>query len=136
MTRSAYKPRVLFPAHPKRKANLEEEEADTDIEDHIQAQASKDNTDVSRVQTPEVDKTPDTPVAPRFAPASPPTTQRTTRHGTKSAQETTPIKPIRGSKGSPFDRWRRTKNGDPEGCLGHKRSGESLTADDVKRTRA
>jgi hypothetical protein len=138
MTRSSIKPRLLFPvpAAAQEPANLDDEEAETDIEEPIPA---KDEMDVEQPHTPFdlVEESPDTPVAPKFAPAmpvSPPTTQRTTRHGTKSADETTPMKPIRGGKRSPFDGWRRTKNGSESSST--KRSGESLTADAAKRTRA
>jgi hypothetical protein len=144
MTRSSIKPRLLFPEsrvaapvqHPS--ASFEDEEAETDIEEPI---ATKDEMDieVDERQTPfdPADETPDTPVAPKYASAmqmTPPTTQRTTRHGTKSADETTPMKALRGKNRSPFDGWRRTKKAS-EGPSG-KRSGESLAADAPKRTRA
>jgi hypothetical protein len=132
MTRSSIKPRLLFPVPAQQPVSVEDEEAETDIEDSIPA---KDRMEVEKPETPLelVDETPDTPVAPKFAPVSPPTTQRTTRHGNKSAEETTPMKPIRGGKRSPFDGWRRTKNGSESS--GTKRSGDSLTADAAKRTR-
>ncbi|KAB5543043.1 hypothetical protein GE09DRAFT_235631 [Coniochaeta sp. 2T2.1] len=145
MTRSTIKPRLLFPvAEPAQQeepapTNLEDEEAETDIEEPV---STKDEMDLEEdePQTPNdlIEQTPDTPLAPKFAPtmpASPPTTQRTTRHGTKSADETTPMKPTRGGKRSPFDGWRRTKNGGSESS-GSKRSGEALTADAAKRSRA
>jgi hypothetical protein len=142
MTRSSIKPRLLFPVPTPAPTQQEpadmDEEAETDIEEPIPA---KDEMDIEEEepQTPFdlVEQTPDTPVAPKFAPAmqvTPPTTQRTTRHGTKSAEETTPMKPLRGKKRSPFDGWRRTKNGSESSSS--KRSGESLTADAAKRTRA
>lgn len=142
MTRSSIKPRLLFPQATQEPAptNYDEEEAETDIEDQEPIPA-KDEMDIEHEEpsTPsELGQAPGTPVAPKFAPASmlasPPTTQRTTRHGTKSAEETTPMKPIRGGKRSPFDGWRRTKNGSESSST--KRSGESLTADAAKRTRA
>jgi len=144
MTRSSIKPRLLFPvpapapAAQRESTSIEDEEAETDIEEPI---PTKDEMDIEEdePQTPfdVVDETPGTPVAPKFAPAmqaTPPTTQRTTRHGTKSAEETTPMKPMRGKKLSPFDGWRRIKNGS-EGPSS-KRSGESLASDAPKRTRA
>ncbi|OIW25163.1 hypothetical protein CONLIGDRAFT_656860 [Coniochaeta ligniaria NRRL 30616] len=147
MTRSSIKPRLLFPvpAAPVQAppANIDDEEAETDIEDNTIP--AKDEMDIEQEEHPhtpfDLAESPDTPVAPKFAPTmpvSPPTTQRTTRHGTKSADETTPMKPLRGGKRSPFDGWRRTKNGgSSEGGGGSaKRSGESLTADAAKRSRA
>lgn len=91
--------------------------------------------DIPRTPVDLVEETPGTPVAPKFAPASPPTTSRTTRHGNKTADETTPMKPTRGGKRSPFDGWRRVKNNGAE-SHGHKRSGDDLAADPAKRTRA
>lgn len=136
MTRSSVKPRLLFPA-PEQQASRSDEEAETDIEDNISAQedleTEKPHTPLEMVD----DKMPGTPVAPKFAPASPPTTMRTTRHGTKSAHETTPMKSLRSSKPrSPFDGWRRVKGGSEDGHgLSLKRSGDSLSADDAKRSR-
>ena len=110
----------------------DDEEAPTDIEDHAITQAEGENP-----QTPTdlMEDAPGTPVAPKFAPASPPTTNRTTRHGNKAADETTPMKPTRGSKRSPFDGWRRVKKPSAE-SHGQKRAGDSLAADPPKRTRA
>lgn len=142
MTRSSIKPRLLFPMPtpaPVRQepSNIDEEEAETDIEEPIPA---KDEMELEEGEphTPfDLVEAPDTPVAPKFAPTmqvTPPTTQRTTRHGTKSVDETTPMKPLRGKKRSPFDGWRRTKNGSESSSS--KRPGDSLTADAAKRTRA
>lgn len=142
MTRSSIKPRLLFPVPTPTPAqqepsSIDEEEAETDIEEPVPA---KDEMDVEeeQPQTPsDLVDVPDTPVAPKFAPTmqvTPPTTQRTTRHGTKSADDTTPMKPLRGKKRSPFDGWRRIKNGSESS--GSKRSGDSLTAEAAKRTRA
>ncbi|KAH8903188.1 hypothetical protein BR93DRAFT_866259, partial [Coniochaeta sp. PMI_546] len=138
MTRSSIKPRLLFPAAApaKQPISLDDEEAETDIEDSISA---KDEMDIEQSPTEFelVEDSPGTPVGSKSAPSmpvSPPTTQRTTRHGAKSAEETTPMKPIRGGKRSPFDGWRRTKNGSESSSA--KRSGESLAADAAKRTRA
>lgn len=138
MTRSSIKPRLLFPAAApaKQPISLDDEEAETDIEDSISA---KDEMDIEQSPTEceLVEDSPGTPVGSKSAPSmpvSPPTTQRTTRHGAKSAEETTPMKPIRGGKRSPFDGWRRTKNGSESSSA--KRSGESLAADAAKRTRA
>ena len=71
LTRSSIKPRLLFPGHEKAKdgpISLEDEEADTDIEDHIMSQLADE-----KFETPAeaVDDMPGTPNAPKFAPASP-----------------------------------------------------------------
>lgn len=131
-TRSSVKPRLLFPAADKDDSTIanEDEEATTDIEDHVLA-----GMEPSSPATPTelVDKAPGTPEAPRFAPASPPTTARTTRFGAKKASETTP-KSKPASKRSPFDGWRRVKGGAQ--TSGHKRPGDELSAASSKRTRA
>lgn len=130
-TRSSIKPRLLFPtANSDESQILEDEEAATDIEDHVLAGMEAD-----KPETPAdmIDKAPGTPEAPRFAPASPPTTARTTRFGSKKAAEATP-KPKPPAKRSPFDSWRRVKGG--ASSTSHKRSGDELSADVPKRTRA
>ena len=133
LTRSSIKPRLLFPPHEKAQdeaISFEDEEAETDIEDHVNSQL-----DVENFETPAeaVDVMPGTPDAPKFAPASPPDSRRTTRSGNKNAEEATPIKP-RGSKRSPFDSWRRVKNG--ADSHGHKRPGSPLSNEAAsKRTR-
>lgn len=134
LTRSSVKPRLLFPTKTTedRRAPHEDEEAVTDIEDHVLAQVVAEE-EPQRPQTPvkmAVDDI-ETPDAPRFAPASPPATVRATRSGNKA---TTPMKPVRGGKRSPFDGWARTKNGSKD--HGHKRPGEALEGDGgAKRTR-
>lgn len=134
LTRSSIKPRLLFPVKPREGADAadEDEEAVTDIEDQAGAVAKGENP-----HTPMdlVEESPGTPVAPKFAPASPPTTSRTTRHGSKAVDESTPIKPNRGGKRSPFDGWRRVKNNGSEGH-GQKRAGDELITDPPKRSRA
>ncbi|KAL2130652.1 hypothetical protein VTI74DRAFT_6115 [Chaetomium olivicolor] len=132
-TRSSIKPRLLFPVAPAEASQHEnsDEEAATDIEDHVLAgvEADKPETPLELV-----DEAPGTPEAPRYAPASPPTTARTTRFGGKKAADTTPVKPAKQpSKRSPFDSWRRVKG---NASTGHKRSGEELSATASKRTRA
>ena len=107
----------------------EDEEAATDIEDHVLAglEASPATPFESTVDAP------GTPEAPRFAPASPPTTARTTRFGTKKGADGTPkAKP--SDKRSPFDGWRRVKGGAQSS--GHKRSGDELPGAASKRPRA
>ena len=135
-TRSSIKPRLLFPTGNAEESHIDEsqimeddEEAVTDIEDHVLAglEADKPETPMDRI-----DKEPGTPEAPRFAPAPPPTTARTTRHGSKKAADATPK--ARPAKRSPFDSWRRVKGGAP--ATGHKRSGDDLSAEAPKRTRA
>lgn len=117
LTRSSLKPRLLFPKHEQKELkshNTEDEEADTDIEDRM---------DISTTPTHQRDDTVATPKAPKFAPASPPTTARATRSknvglgsspgGPTSDDEhmRTPPKhnARRTGKVSPFDEWKRRR---------------------------
>jgi len=109
LTRSAIKPRLLFPARGKAPApavDHDDEEAVTDIEDN----GASLSTPVPQFETPvEVhEDKPSTPKAPRFAPASPPSTVRATRTTSKAIVNDPAIKrPIKSS--SPFDSWRVSK---------------------------
>ena len=129
LTRSSIKPRLLFPtpklAKPKTmrsQVTEDEEEAMTDIEEP--------NKELS-TPTGQIDEAVSTPNAPRFAPASPPTTVRATRSGKKvESDDESPESPMkkgrgRGRKVSPFDRWQRTKNG--AAGQSKKRDGDPLT---------
>jgi hypothetical protein len=133
-TRSSIKPRLLFPTAPAEEVQIQhddDEEAATDIEEHVLAgmrQADEPETPVDLV-----DEAPGTPNAPLYAPASPPSTTRTTRFGSKKTADATP-KAKQPVKRSPFDSWRRTKVGAT--TSGHKRSGDELPAAASKRTRA
>ncbi|KAH7021036.1 uncharacterized protein B0I36DRAFT_333647 [Microdochium trichocladiopsis] len=136
LTRSAIKPRLLFPPRDKAPATEEDdEEAVTDIEDNgvsflnaatmphpeTPAEAHEDNLK--------------TPKAPRFAPASPPSTIRTTRTTSKDLANESPLKrPIKS--GSPFDSWRVSKR--TSGRTSLKREGEPLESslETSKRQRA
>ncbi|KAI1343065.1 hypothetical protein F5Y15DRAFT_371982 [Xylariaceae sp. FL0016] len=140
MTRSSIKPRLLFPPREKGKdivkPSLEEEEAATDIEDHVLEDAQDDGLDVLETPPDLAAEKPDTPKAPRFAPASPPSTVRATRRATKLQDEDSPLKKP-GKPRSPFDGWRRSKSrgGEPHG---QKREGETLSRPSAatKRQRA
>lgn len=121
-TRSSIKPRLLFPLKPKDTAADEDEEADTDIEEPV---AAEKPGQVEMTPAEQVDETPDTPAAPKYAPASPPTTSRTTRSGNKPADDLTPVKATRPGKRSPFDGWRHTKSSSGSG---QKRAGDDLGA--------
>jgi len=126
LTRSSIKPRLLFPTSQQIQAKQarsqmteDEEEAVTDIDDdHI-------------MTTPldQVDKVVTTPKAPKFAPASPPTTGRATR--SKDVDMLISPRPVSddgsrksSSSVSPFDGWQRTKRGGP---VNKKRSGSPIT---------
>ncbi|KAK3384329.1 hypothetical protein B0T24DRAFT_80709 [Lasiosphaeria ovina] len=128
-------PRLLFPTSKADKHSemyLEDEEADTDIEDHVLAGMENDPATPMEL----VNEAPGTPEAPRFAPASPPTTARTTRFGAKKSAETTPMKPKssgHGKRGA-FDSWRRVKGGSDG--QSSKRAGDALPGAATKRTRA
>ncbi|KAK4454088.1 hypothetical protein QBC34DRAFT_177186 [Podospora aff. communis PSN243] len=137
LTRSSIKPRLLF-ARKSEEPEVDEEEVATEIEDNvIMLDAENDPTTPLNL----AEQAPGTPKAPKFAPASPPTTVRTTRFGRKS-RETTPVKTTaleapkeaaaRGSKRSPFDGWRRVKGSSESG---QKRGGDAL-ASPAKRSRA
>ncbi|KAM7223991.1 hypothetical protein V8F06_000464 [Rhypophila decipiens] len=134
VTRSTVKPRLLFPVKKEEKPKEvdDDEEAVTDIEDHVLADLEKHEKSLTPMEMQSEEHLA-TPKAPRFAPASPPTTARTTRFGTKRAADTTP-KAKAGGKRSPFEGWRVTKSGVPS--QSHKRSGDdSLPTSPVKRTR-
>jgi len=108
-------------------ATEDEEEAVTDIED-------------PGVSTPtyHIDEIVSTPKAPRFAPASPPTTARTTR-SKKLEMSSSPAglpsddEHVHSSSrnSSPFLGWRRVKSTSG----GSKREGESLVGGKAKKTR-
>ncbi|KAH8808457.1 hypothetical protein F5884DRAFT_792280 [Xylogone sp. PMI_703] len=151
LTRSSIKPKLLFPTAQQLKAREmrsqaaeEEEEAATDIEEH------NDNDDDGDV-TPsdQIKSTVMTPKAPKFAPASPPSTARVTRSSKQFDRNntpppgasdddapSTPMRRGRGGKISPFDSWQRTKGGAKKPT--NKRAGEPLTrggGDASKRVR-
>jgi hypothetical protein len=135
-TRSSIKPRLLFPPDEKGKdvASHEDEEATTDIEDHILDNAEADSELPGTPTVTKVEK-PNTPQAPRFAPVSPPTTARTTRVSSKLQADDTPMKRPTKAR-SPFDGWRRSKSrGEPHG---QKREGEAFSTayEASKRQRA
>ncbi|KAI0100248.1 hypothetical protein GGR51DRAFT_356871 [Nemania sp. FL0031] len=109
MTRSSIKPRLLFPSKSKGKqvataATLEDEEAVTDIEDNVFHDAQDDEMETPATPTQAAKGKVETPNAPRFGPASPPSTGRVTRSTDK----------LRGGDKakvpSPFDGWRRSKS--------------------------
>lgn len=87
-----------------------------------------------QIKTPLEKPVPDTPSAPRFAPASPPTTARATRVSERLIVDETPAK--RTGRSSPFDTWRRSKTG--TASRGQKREAESSLPDEgaLKRPRA
>lgn len=127
VSRPAVKPRLLFPSTKGSKENeiFEDEEAETDIEEPVKA-AQEDAATPAAADEGKVD----TPKAPRFAPASPPSTSRATRSKKLIFDEPTPIK-FKGKRGggSPFDSWRRTKNSPSTSAHGQKRAGEPLASD-------
>lgn len=133
-TRSSIKPRLLFPPQERQKLNhnTDDEEAATDIEDHVLTVDAE--VEKSRIETPDEISAPDTPLAPRFAPASPPTTARATRVSKRLLADDTPAK--RTGRQSPFDNWRRSKTG--AASQGQKREAESSLQNEgaLKRPRA
>ncbi|KAI5866372.1 hypothetical protein GGS23DRAFT_556798 [Durotheca rogersii] len=141
-TRSSIKPRLLFPSKQKGKETVkttpEDEEAETDIEDRAPANIQDEETDTPVTPTGRNSAKPGTPEAPRFAPASPPTTTRTTRSGDKARVEESPVKKAAAAAKprSPFDGWRRSKSRAASRSL--KREGEALPGSNEasKRQRA
>ena len=136
VTRSTVKPRLLFPVkkqeEPKDLHEDEDEEAVTDIEDHVLEGMKEDKMPTTPMDMVEERQT--TPEAPRFAPASPPTTARTTRFGSKPSADVTPMKKGPRGKHSPFDGWRVTKG--TSQSQGQKRAGdEAVPPSPVKRAR-
>ncbi len=138
-TRSAVKPRLLWPstAHAQERsaAPAEDEEATTEVED--QPQNDSDMTDLAHETDEEVIMT---PVKSSFrAPTTPPASGRATRAATQKAKlNSTPAEPEDGfsSSGrkiaknlSPFDSWQRTKATVLEVKKGKKREGELLNMD-------
>ncbi|KAM7192497.1 tubulin-tyrosine ligase [Naviculisporaceae sp. PSN 640] len=136
ITRSTVQPRLLFPAKKQVKSKQldfdEDEEAITDIEDHVLAEMEEHEKPSTPVDF-ELEEHLATPKAPQYAPASPPTTARTTRFGTKKAADATPKAKGRGKR-SPFDGWRRTKGG-VEGPSNKRTGDDSLPTSPVKRAR-
>lgn len=145
VTRSSLQPRLLFPAS---QAGLDgnatdDEEAATDIEDSCAARSVRQGGRQDSVmkmagleaphdKTPRGEKlVPATPKAPRYAPASPPTSARATRVVKK---DDTPVKKPAKAR-SPFDGWRRSKSS--ASTLGQKREGDPLPEESgSKRLRA
>ncbi|KAF4987697.1 hypothetical protein FGRMN_10223 [Fusarium graminum] len=124
LTRASIKPCLLF-QKAKTDEQIEEEEAATDVED------LEEELDIPATPSIFKKERANTPEAPRFAPASPPSTRRVTRSTNKLGDEMTPIKPP--GKRSPFDSWRRTK--ETVKSPSRKRSGESIDTRDTKRSR-
>lgn len=138
-TRSSIKPRLLFPPKVEEKpvTHDDDEEAVTDIEGHDLADEGEDVSMEPKTPLGSVDGTPDAPMTPRFAPASPPTTSRVTRHGHKSTMESTPIKKAAAAdkkSNSPLG-WRVSKGSCSKS--GAKRSARDLSSSPAsKRARA
>ncbi|KAK8069323.1 hypothetical protein PG994_005939 [Apiospora phragmitis] len=113
LTRSSVQPRLLFPSKAKGKEilehNTEDEEAATDIEDHVVIE-SKDGKDA--VETPAEKPMPGTPTAP---------------HSVSAMKRPTKTQ-------SPFDTWRRSKS--HAGPQGQKREADSPATGVAKRQRA
>ena len=141
LTRSAIKPRLLFPTaeqivakqHRSMVTN-DEEEAATDIDELFDEVSSPTEQDDDFLSTPK---------APRYAPVSQAITTRATRsakkaEGTRFVDPTMPNTPtpeeggsgsvtgvkVRHGKTSPFSEWRRIKGGTHRS--GKKREGEAM----------
>ncbi|KAH8666351.1 hypothetical protein BX600DRAFT_549443 [Xylariales sp. PMI_506] len=136
-TRSSIKPRLLFPVPQSGQVapshTTDDEEAATDIEDHVMLNGEIEET----IQTPTEEKiAPGTPSAPRYAPASPPTTVRTTRVSKKLPSDNSAAKRPTKSR-SPFDSWRRSKSSQANPHGQKREAPEALPSDgSTKRQRA
>ncbi|KAI1801501.1 hypothetical protein F4811DRAFT_534146 [Daldinia bambusicola] len=136
LTRSSIKPRLLFPTKGKNvaKPTTDDEEAATDIEDHVFKDVEEEEIEAPATPTAKVTKKPGTPVAPKFAPASPPSTVRTRRTTFHAKADVSPLK-VAKSRSSPFDGWRRSKSRST--AHGQKREGDELARpNESKRQRA
>lgn len=136
-TRSSIKPRLLFPKTEEAQIQTDEEEVATEIEDNV-LMLDAENEPTTPLDLAE--QAPGTPEAPKFAPASPPATTRTTRFGKKPTDTPTaaaalpaPKSTTGRGKRSPFDDWRRTKSGTESRAP--KRPGDGLASASTKRTR-
>lgn len=117
-SRSLLKPRLLF--GPPKAHTTEDEEADTEIEDAVATPSRQ----VTRKTA--------TPKAPRFGPASPPTTSRATRSKdvnlisspSAPSEDDSSQRSVRSANRSPFDLWQRSKTSDIS--TSKKRGGEDL----------
>lgn len=141
-TRASVKPRLLFPV-PKKdvpEVSIEDEEAATDIEDHVLAsmdsKAEPETSTEKALGTPKVKAR----EVPELGPASPPATTRTTRFTNKTASPASPKKGTpgakvgSGAKVSPFDSWTRTKV-NPAATNSLKRAGSPMPTKASKRSR-
>ena len=134
VTRSSIKPRLPFPSAAKgkeveRTPDEDEEEAATDIEDGVHEDTNAKHAEIPVTPLDLEEQKLDTPKAPRFAPASPPTTVRATRVSSKPEAGKSPAKKATTTKNrSPFDGWRRSKRtAEPQG---QKRDGDALPRPD------
>lgn len=140
-SRFTVQPRLLFPSAKGSNENeliRSDEEAETDIDEQQTKKQTPQNIEAVETPAEAIEEKVDTPKAPRFAPASPPSTSRTTRSKKIVADEPTPIK-IKGKRGgprSPFDGWRRTKTNPGSSGHGHKRPGEELGGAASKRPKS
>ncbi|KAI1458090.1 hypothetical protein F4805DRAFT_425457 [Annulohypoxylon moriforme] len=128
-TRSSIKPRLLFPSKGKAaaKASTDDEEAVTDIEDHVLLDAKDDSAEAPATPTAMVAEKSVTPVAPKFTtPVSPPSTARATRASTRMQAVESSTK--QSKPRNPFDGWRRSKS--RASTQGQKREGEPIAGQD------
>jgi len=122
----------------------DEDEVATEIEDNVlmhEAEIEAENNPTTPMDL--VEEAPGTPNAPKFAPASPPTTARATRFGKQPAESTAMNASVQATKNStgrgrhsPFDGWRRVKGGSDGQIPGQKRQGDELSSSSTKRSRA
>lgn len=157
MTRSNFKPRLLFPTEAQAKAREEDDEDDleavTDIDERLVH--PRNGTDQKLLSSEDEgkerkDEEVVTPVKQDFSPATPPSTGRATRSKAKKGHETSPLTrtsesevapdptPTQRKKPSPFDKWPRAKAGS-RSVSGTKREAEPMEKGDApagKRTRS
>ncbi|CAK7267889.1 hypothetical protein SEPCBS119000_002780 [Sporothrix epigloea] len=156
LTRSAIKPRLLFPRDDSvtemtpNGATTDDEEALTDIEDPITQRdeaelQEEDDGMIGNFASTSADLVSDAqptnpPHTHKIIDGSPPSLGRSTRSGHKFAERGTPMKTAAATKKrSPFEGWRQTKSS-ALSAAGHKRPADALgsvaPAGEVKRSRA
>ncbi|KAL9076417.1 MAG: hypothetical protein Q9157_003678 [Trypethelium eluteriae] len=159
LTRTNFKPRLLFPNDAQANARQEDDDEDdreavTDIDERIASSSTADHqAPPSEVEMKQQDQEVITPVKQDFTPETPPSTIRATRSSTKKDTETSPLTratdahqhdeqdeydlesrrmQTRRKKPSPFDKWPRAKTSS-RNVSGVKREAEPLEKEEGQR---
>ncbi|KAL9092591.1 MAG: hypothetical protein Q9165_004395 [Trypethelium subeluteriae] len=159
LTRTNFKPRLLFPNEAQTKARQEDDDEDdreavTDIDERIISTSTAEHQAApSEFDMKKQDQEVITPVKQDFSPATPPSTVRATRSSTKKDIDTSPLArathahqqkewdeqdlesghvQTRHKKPSPFDKWPRAKSSS-RSVSGVKREAEPLEKGEGQR---